>query len=335
LHIAALNETTTSEEFYNMTKYLKYKPAWLQLLVFGSLSFGFYLCFGLLAMFGVAALNDLPVLQLQELDFKNQQVVKALKELQAVITIVIFLLPALVFAYLSDRKPMQYIGLKKPVPLGFWWLGAMVMVFAFPLAAWLNQVNQHMHLPAFLKGTEESIRVAEARADDLLTAMLTMNSPADLVAMLIVIALLPAICEELFFRGVLQRLFIQICQRPATGILVTALLFSAFHGQFLGFFTRALLGVILGAIYWYSGSIWPGIIAHFLNNALQVLYVYKDKSFINKEPQLQPMLVICSALVVIALLWYMRRISHTHFGELYDTDDEMVLPSKEAGSREQ
>lgn len=318
-----------------MTKYLKYKPAWIQLVIFGSLTFGMYLSFGLLAFFGTAKLFDLSTVQLQVMNFDEPGVLGALKLLQAILTIVIFLLPALVFAYLSDKRPLNYIGMKSPVPGRFWWIGVLLLILAFPLASWLNQVNQNIHLPAFMKATEDTMRAAEANANELMKAMLDMKNPADLAIMLIVVALLPAICEELFFRAVLQRLFIQIFRRPWTGIIITAILFSAFHGQFLGFFPRILLGILLGAIYWYSGSIWPAIIAHFIHNAIQVVYVYKDKTFIDKEPDMQPMVIILSALAVAGILWYIRRISLTHFGELYDTDDELILPTRDEGSREQ
>jgi uncharacterized protein len=310
-----------------MDKYLKHKPAWLQLVIFGSLTFGIYLSIGLVAFFGIARLYNVSFDQLQNLDLSQPGVLPALKLLQGVLSIVIFMLPALVFSYLSDQRPLNYLGVKKPIPVNFWWLGAILLLLAFPLASWVNQLNQHIHLPAFMKATEEKLRVAEENAGKLTAEMLNMKGPSDLAAILFLIAFLPAMCEEFFFRGILQRLFIQISKKPWTGIIITAIIFSAFHGQFLGFFTRILLGVLLGAIYWYSGSIWPSVIAHFVNNAIQVIYVYYDKSYIDKEPDLKPMIIIASAAAIVFIIWYMRRISHTHYGEIYDTDDEMILPS--------
>ncbi|MBC6491145.1 type II CAAX prenyl endopeptidase Rce1 family protein [Flavihumibacter stibioxidans] len=317
-----------------MNTYLKYKPAWLQLVIFGSLSFGTYLTLGLVTYFGVAKLYGVPVEQLQELDFSKPGVVSALKMIQGILTVVIFLVPSLLFAYLSDQRACRYIGCKKPVPLNFWWLGFMLMLLAFPAASWLNQLNQQIQFPEWMKSTELSMRAAEENAGRLMKAMLDMKGPSDLIAMLFLIALLPAVCEELFFRGVLQRLFIQIFRRPWTGIIITAVLFSAFHGQFLGFFPRLMLGVLLGAIYWYSGSIWPGIIAHFVNNALQVVYVYRDKTYIDQEPAILPVFVILSFAAIVLILWYMKRISHTHYGELYDTDDDLILPSRQKGNNQ-
>lgn len=315
-----------------MDRYFKHKPAWLQLFLFGSLTFGIYLSIGLVAFYSIASFYQIAPEHLQELDWKDPAVLSALKLLQAVLSVVTFLLPALIFAYLSDRRPLQYLGAKRPVPAKFWWLGALLLILAFPLASWVNQLNQQLHLPAAFKATEDKLRAAEESANKLTEAMLDMKGPADLALMLIIIGFLPAICEEFFFRGVLQRLFIQIMKRPWAGIIITAIIFSAFHGQFLGFFTRVLLGILLGAACWYSGSIWPSVIAHFANNALQVIYVYRDKSFVNKEPQIAPILIMASALAVVLIIGYMRRISHTHFGEVYDTDDDLILPFKEGES---
>lgn len=311
-----------------MNTYLKYKPAWLQLVVFGSLTFGTYLSLGLVAFYGIAHGFGISVDDIRDMNFDKPQVALALKWLQALLSLAIFLVPAVLFAYLSDRRPFTFIGHKKPQPARFWWIGIVLMLIAFPTASWLNQLNQQIHLPASLKTTEDSLRAAEENASRLMKAFLDMQDLPDLLAMIMLVAVLPAICEELFFRGVLQRLFIQISRRPWVGIIITAILFSAFHGQFFGFFPRVLLGVLLGAIYWYSGSIWPAILGHFVNNAIQVVMVYQDKSFIDKEPVIQPMYVILSVLAVLGLLFYMRRISHTHFGEQYDTDDDLILPSQ-------
>lgn len=311
-----------------MNTYLKYKPAWLQLIIFGSLTFGFYISLGLVAFYGIAQAFGVSLPDMQQLNFDKPGVVAAMKWLQAILSISIFLVPAAVFAYLSDRRPLAFLGHKSPQPASFWWLGIAIMVLAFPAASWLNQVNQEMHLPASMKALEDSMRLAEDKAVKTMKAFLQMKDMADLLLMLLLVALIPAVCEELFFRAVLQRLFIQITRRPWVGIIITGILFSAFHGQFFGFFPRLLLGILLGAIYWYSGSIWPAIIGHFVNNAVQVIMVYRDQSYIDKEPVIQPLYVILSVLAIIGILWYMNRITHTHFGELYDTDDDLILPSQ-------
>ena len=131
-----------------MNTYLKYKPAWLQLVVFGSLTFGMYLSLGLVAFFGIAQGLGVSVDDIQQLNLEKPGVITALKWLQAVLSLAIFLIPAIVFAYLSDRRAFAYLGHKAPQPSSFWWLGVALMLLAYPAASWLNMVNQQIQLPA-------------------------------------------------------------------------------------------------------------------------------------------------------------------------------------------
>lgn len=311
-----------------MNTYLKYKPAWLQLVVFGSLTFGIFAVSQELIFSVISYRLEVAREDIFKMNLEKPGVVTALKWLQAILSVAIFLLPSIVFAYLSDRRPFSYLGHKAPQPSSFWWMGVALMLLAYPAASWLNMVNQQINLPEAFKSMEASMRLAEDNAIKQMKAFLDMKSPTDLIAMLFLIAVLPAICEEFFFRGVLQRLFIQISRRPWIGIIITAVLFSAFHGQFFGFFPRLLLGILLGAIYWYSGSIWPAVLGHFVNNAVQVILVYRNKNFIEQEPVIEPVYVVLSVFAIIGITWFMQRNSHTHFGELYDTDDDLILPSR-------
>ena len=101
-----------------------------------------------------------------------------------------------------------------------------------------------------------------------------MKKPADLVLPVILVGALPAIGEELFFRGILQKLFIQIFKSAWPGIIFTGFLFSAIHMQFMGFLPRMALGIILGALYWYSGSIYISMLGHFVFNTINILLIY-------------------------------------------------------------
>jgi membrane protease YdiL (CAAX protease family) len=235
----------------------------------------------------------------------------------------------MVFGYLSDKKPLHYLGFKKPVPATSVVIGFIIIMAAFPMVAWLSDVNHNMHLPDTMQSTEKLLREAETRSNNLIKSFLVMKSPLDLVLSILLLAALPAFAEELFFRGVLQRLFIQITRSPWTGIIFTGILFSALHGQFLGFIPRMVLGIVLGALYWYSGSLWPGILAHFLNNAVQIVMVYYNPDFVDKEPGFSVGLVAGSTIAVIALTWHLRKISQTSYAEVYDTDDDFDIGSRD------
>ncbi len=147
-----------------------------------------------------------------------------------------------------------------------------------------------------------------------------MKSLGDLMESILLVGVLAAVGEELFFRGILQRLFIQIFRSAWPGIIFTAALFSAFHGQFMGFIPRMILGIILGALYWYSGSIIPAMAGHFIFNGSQLLLVYYKVSDMDSKavPNATITVVgIISLAVVIFLLNYMRKHSVTTYAKVY------------------
>jgi uncharacterized protein len=308
-----------------MNTYQKYKPAWLQLVIFMSLTIGIFFALSFIAVFTIAKAYNLTPLQLTNPELSDPVVVSATKLVQAVSTVVFFLVPSLVFAYLSDRKPLQYAGFKQPAPWIYYLIGILVILACFPMVSWLGDINDRIHLPQAMQETEKMLRNVEAKQNDYLRKILIMESPVDLVNMLVVLALLPAVAEELFFRGILQRIFIQMTRRPWIGIIITSILFSALHGQFLGFLPRMVLGIVLGALYWYSGSLYPGMVAHFLNNAVQIILVYLSPEFLDKDIRFGAGIIAGSTLVVIALTWWMSRITQTTYAEVYDTDDDFHI----------
>ncbi len=136
------------------------------------------------------------------------------------------------------------------------------------------ELNQSVSLPSFLKDVELWMRDMEGNAEKLTLAFLKMDSPLDLMLNILIVALLPAIGEELLFRGCLQQLLIEWTKKPHLAIFIAAALFSAIHFQFLGFIPRMLIGAFLGYLFYWSGNLWYAIIGHFVNNALQVVGYY-------------------------------------------------------------
>ncbi len=116
-----------------MNKYLKYKPGWMQLLVFGSLTLGTYLLSGVVAVVILTGYYRIPLSELSTLNLSEPALVPALKVLQVILSIVIFLVPAVIFAYFSDPKPLQYAGLKSPVPKSFILIGVLLLLASFPM----------------------------------------------------------------------------------------------------------------------------------------------------------------------------------------------------------
>lgn len=154
-------------------------------------------------------------------------------------------------------------------------MGAVLLLaFALlPVNEWLGVWNYGLDLPDFMQDLEDSIRLSEEQTAALVKRFLVMDGPLDLIINLIVVALAPAICEELLFRGALQRIFHERFDLHLA-ILAAAVVFSAFHMQFLGFVPRLVLGVVLGYLYAWSGKLIYPMLLHFINNATVVVLVY-------------------------------------------------------------
>ena len=115
---------------------------------------------------------------------------------------------------------------------------------------------------------------SEEQAGKITKLLLGSTAVSDLLINLLVIAIIPAIGEELLFRGVIQKQFIALTESKGAAVVLTSLLFSALHMQFFGFLPRFALGVLLGFLYVWSGSLWLPIMAHFFNNATAVILVW-------------------------------------------------------------
>jgi hypothetical protein len=129
------------------------------------------------------------------------------------------------------------------------------------------------------------MRDSEDQAEKLTEALLQMKTIWDLIKDVLLIGLLTAIVEEFMFRGVLQTIFVRWTKNTHVAIWITAILFSAFHMDFFGFLPRMALGVLFGYFVAWSGSIWPAVWAHFLNNATAVVVTYL---FNHKQIKINP-----------------------------------------------
>ena len=111
----------------------------------------------------------------------------------------------------------------------------------------------------------------EESADSISETLFGNLTNGTLFVNIIVMAALPAICEEFLFRGTLQNLLEKKSSKPHLAIWITAIIFSAIHLQFYGFIPRMLLGAYLGYLLYWSRSLWLPVLAHFLHNALSIL----------------------------------------------------------------
>ncbi|MHA4843221.1 CPBP family glutamic-type intramembrane protease [Flavitalea antarctica] len=250
-----------------------------------------------------------------KIDLTAPENIATMKWVQAASSLIFFFLPALLYAWFSFRgRYFYFLGFRAAEKSSMYVLGIGCMLLAFPLVFWLGEINQLIPMPA-------SIIEMEKQAAKQMEAFLKIRGPADILINVIVIALLPAICEEMFFRGAMQRVIIQLTRNPWLGIIVTAALFSALHFQFQGFIPRMFLGVVLGALYWFSGSLWTCILAHFITNAVQVIVASYATKYISENPAVPLYLALVSAIAVFGILRLYQRLSTVTWSKVYNRND--------------
>ena len=258
--------------------------------------------------------SGIDVTHIDKVDWNNSHVIAITKIVQAFSSILLFILPVLLFARLTfTGNYLYFLGFRNAEKSNMYVLAVVGILLALPFVFWLGDLNQKIPLPDQLIKMEE-------QSSQQMAAFLKIRSSLDIVINVLIIALLPAICEELFFRGVLQRIIIQMTRNPWVGIVITAILFSSLHLQFMGFLPRMFLGIVLGAFYWFSGSIWTSMIAHFVNNAVQVIIASYVPKYIDKNPETPVLAAVVSGIVIWAILWFFQKQSTITYSKVYNTD---------------
>jgi len=207
-----------------------------------------------------------------------------LKFFQVVQAIGVFIIPPLVLGYLFCGNILDYLHLNRSFTFTSLFLVIVIMFFASPFINFTGELNANMHLPEWMSGIEEWMRDSEDKAAQLTEAFLKVDTIWGLSFNIFMIAVLPAIGEELLFRGVIQRIFTRMTRSNHWGVWISAILFSALHMQFYGFIPRMLLGVLFGYLLVWSGSMWLPIAAHFINNGFAVVAMFMiDKGMMNPK----------------------------------------------------
>jgi len=215
-------------------------------------------------------------------DLTNPDNIFLIKLMQLITSVFIFIVPPLLLSYFEGGNLFNNLDLRKKIKRQNVLLIILIMLFSQILVAVSMQWNLEIinSLESFIPSVVESMKLMEENAKTITEAFLKMENTSGLLFNLFLIAFIPAIGEEMVFRGVLQKKLHSILQSPHLAIFVSSFIFSAIHMQFFGFLPRFILGIILGYLFYYSKNLWMPIIAHFINNALAVLIMYS--AFANK-----------------------------------------------------
>ncbi|MEO8583143.1 MAG: CPBP family intramembrane glutamic endopeptidase [Flavitalea sp.] len=297
-----------------MFGHLRVKSPWSQLGIFLGLFGAGFIILAIISALMVLA-SGIPQASITSLDWSQPRILNLMKWLQALSSIVLFLLPALFFALITFRgRTFYFLGLRPVANKNMYLLAVIIIMMAMPFVIWLGQVNESIPLPKWMTGLESD-------AQKQMEAFLKADNTTQVIINVLLIALLPAVSEEICFRGALQRILINISKSPWVGIVFTAILFSALHLQFQGFIPRMFLGIILGALYWYSGSLWTSILAHFIYNGVQVVVVSYAPEYVSKNPQMNILLALVSGIAIAGLFWAYKSWSTATYAKEYETHE--------------
>ncbi len=235
-------------------------------------------CFFIITFIGIAI--SIPLFHLDfsnfsaSVDFTNPANIGFLKFMQTVQSLGLFIVPPFVIGWLIYRKSFSFLALnQKPLLISMLFV-VLLIVSALPFVNFLAEVNSHMRFPDSLKWIEYWMKDSEKSATQITELFLKVNNIGGLIVNIIIIAVMPALGEELLFRGVIQKLFTELFGSYHAGIVFAAMLFSAFHVQFYGFLPRMVLGMMFGYLFVWSRTIWMPILAHFINNCFAVVAYY-------------------------------------------------------------
>ncbi len=273
----------------------------------------FAVLIGMMGVFLIASALLIPVLGSFLMHIPSSQVLKQLTQpqfadasrvLNTLASLLAFLLPAFILAKLLSKNPFSQLGFNTVFNMRQLFLLVVITFVSMVLSGALGELNELIPIPAkwFAKAKE----MEESNKASMMV-MATMKTQADYMISLLVLALAPAIFEEVLFRGGFQQVLIGWTNNKWSGIIITSILFSAFHVSYFGFLPRVALGIVLGLIYYQGKNIWFNILLHFLNNAMIVTQLYiiskQGKSITKTMDESMPIWWGAIALLILVLLF--------------------------------
>jgi len=321
-------------------QYFRNYPTWIQFVIFGGIvlaltSFAMAMLIALLPRF-----TGLSIADISQFDANSpQNIIVAATWLQFFLHAFTFMVPALLFAYFTHPKPFKYLGLVKPGKTSQILLVIVMAIAAIPVFIAIQSVFEQMH---FLGATGAKM---QKDLDAKEAALMNVKTLPGLVLVFVTMAILPALGEEMLFRGILMRLiknwkfrrvplaaqalgvpYTRSNTKITTSIIITSLMFMLMHFNVYGAFSIFLAGALLGFIYYITGSLWCSIAFHLVTNGLQVIlsYAATDNTGLKKmvDNNTLPIPVIIISAIVFAASLYLLIKNKTPLADMWPDDFE-------------
>lgn len=201
---------------------------------------------------------------------QDHRLVNYLKFMQLISATALFIIPTFIFGYINrDFWGIWNFNGRKTFNSTL--AVALVMIVGMPFINWTAALNAQLHLPGFMSGMQAMMERMEKTSQLIQEGFMSSTSVKGLMLNIVMMAVIPAVGEELLFRGILQPIFHRYTKRIHLSIFITAFLFSAIHMQFLSFIPRFLMGMFFGYLFYMSKSLWLPMVGHFVNNFTAVM----------------------------------------------------------------
>lgn len=264
--------------------------------------------FQFVAFLSGAFIFNIPLKELLSIDsLDTQAIINAVKYIQIIGGIGTFIFTSLFLSYLYTGDWLGYFSARHFPEIASIILLLAIMLSGLPFVNYLTELNMKMTIP--FEKLEELLRSLEEQTENMMMKLIETDNIGGLMLNLLMIAIIPSIGEELLFRGLMQRHLAESFRNVHIAIIVTAIIFSLVHFQPYSFLPRFFLGIVLGYIFVMGKSIWYPIIAHFVNNAVGVIFYYmlfQQKTTDSLEEigtsESLPIMAILSLIAVVAFM---------------------------------
>jgi uncharacterized protein len=228
-------------------------------------------------------------------------------------TLFLFLVPSVLWNFICNGKSSIWVGFNKHVNFPQIVIGFFIILFAGFAASLFADFSKYiLH---YFPSIDAKAKSMEAIYSSLTGALSNLTSFPEFFVALFIMALLPAMFEEIFFRGVIQNLLVRWWKKPIVAIIVTSILFSLVHSSIYLFISRAVLGFVLGFMFYKTKNIWVNIAAHFINNTLALTSLYVMKKSTGKvdlekiEPNVHWTFGVFALALIITLFIFLEKYS--------------------------
>lgn len=202
--------------------------------------------------------------------FKGENDVYAFLFIQGLSSLGGFALTAVMYAVLENGKISEPLRLHVSPKIKMIFLALFSVVIAQFFIDFLVNINEKIPLPQSLTFLTDM----QKKTEELTESLFEGTSAVQFIWLTVTIAFIPALSEELFFRGILLNTLMKSKINLYISLFISGFVFALAHGEFTNLIAITILGAFLGYVYYASGSLWLSIIAHFTNNFFAIVLKY-------------------------------------------------------------